>query len=72
MSRLSDMDVPICCTSCGRQLKKRLSQLHNGSTHRCPCGQRITISGTGATDYKRGLDKLDRELKKLKRLGRRL
>ena len=67
MSRFSDVDISIGCPSCNRKIKKRLSQLGHGRTHRCLCGQRITIEGSGATTVKRELEKLERTIRRLGR-----
>lgn len=64
MSRFSDIDIPIDCPSCGRKIKKRLSQLGNGRSIHCSCGQRITVQGSGFSSFKRNLDQLDRTLKR--------
>ena len=65
MSRLSDIDIPIDCPSCGRKIKKRLSQLGNGRSVLCLCGQRITVQGNGFSSLKRSIEQFDRSLKRL-------
>lgn len=67
MSMFSDQELSIDCPSCHRKIKRRLSQLRNGQSFRCACGQSIRIEGDGATKAKRELEKLERTLRRLGR-----
>ena len=66
MSRLSNLEITIDCPSCRRKIRKRLSQLGNGSSFRCVCGQSIRVNGNGFSDTKRAMERLERSLKRLR------
>ena len=63
---MDKLEMEITCPSCGRKFKQRVEEMRPGKSRTCPgCGTQINFTGDDGRKAQKGLDDLEKSLKKL-------